>query len=275
MHSKNVKALILAAGIGSRLKPLTDVMPKCLMPIHGTPLLEYWLHDILQAGIDDIHVNVHHHADAVIDFLERPVFRNRISVLRENSLLGTAGTIRALTRELFDCTALVLHADNWTTLDISLFIDYHRRRVRDEASYLMTMVTFDCEKPHEVGIVEVDSNGRLAQFHEKVQNPPGNKANAAIYLIEPSVISWINARSTVNDFSTQVIPFFLGRTGIFHNDNVQRDIGRISSLMAAQLDPQRDTLPDTNDEWSERYKKHEIHSLIADAVNCKRDNIKA
>ena len=69
-----MKALLLAAGLGSRLKPLTNEWPKCLMPINGKPLLEIWLDSLLEAGIKEILVNVHHHSQEVIDFLSRKKF---------------------------------------------------------------------------------------------------------------------------------------------------------------------------------------------------------
>ncbi|SVC67587.1 uncharacterized protein METZ01_LOCUS320441, partial [marine metagenome] len=74
-----VKSVLLAAGLGERLRPFTDVLPKCLMPINGVPLLEYWLASIYKLGMQDVLVNVHYRSADVIDFLSRPRFSNWVT----------------------------------------------------------------------------------------------------------------------------------------------------------------------------------------------------
>ena len=91
---KNISAILLAAGTGSRLMPLTKFWPKCLMPIHKIPLLEFWLSDLWENDIKQAIVNTCHHGDIVSDFLSRPRFRDWVQNSREDVLLGTAGTIR-------------------------------------------------------------------------------------------------------------------------------------------------------------------------------------
>lgn len=90
-----VRALLLAAGLGIRLRPLTDEWPKCLMPIGKRPLLEYWLQTLLTAGIQDVLVNTHFHADQVNAFLAREQFATWVKSVHERQLLGTAGTLHA------------------------------------------------------------------------------------------------------------------------------------------------------------------------------------
>ena len=90
-----VRALLLAAGIGSRLRPLTNHLPKCLMPLGDKPLLEYWLETLWKNGIHEVLVNMHYLPTLVQDFLDRPRFRSWVHSVTETELLGTAGTLRA------------------------------------------------------------------------------------------------------------------------------------------------------------------------------------
>ena len=91
---KDIKSLLLAAGFGTRLKPLTDIWPKCLMPIRNKPLLGYWLVILRDLGIDDVVVNTHYLSKYVEEFLSQPRFSNWVTPVYEDKLLGTAGTIR-------------------------------------------------------------------------------------------------------------------------------------------------------------------------------------
>jgi len=126
------------------------------------------------------------------------------------------------------------------------------------------MMTFTSDHPQSCGIVETDSRGVAIRFHEKVENPPGNKANAAIYLIEPKVIEWINKNKQVTDFSTEVIPAFMGNIATWHNHSINRDIGTIDSLLRAQQDL-KPTLPWADkDEWKISFDNHSIHQMIRD-----------
>ena len=78
-----IKALLLAAGLGTRLRPLTDEWPKCLMPIGDRPLLEYWLETVHSANVNDVIVNLHHHSEIVSKFLNRPRFKDKVSYVFE------------------------------------------------------------------------------------------------------------------------------------------------------------------------------------------------
>lgn len=101
----------------------------------------------------------------------------------------------------------------------------------------MTMMTFATREPKACGIVETDSEGVVTAFHEKVPDPPGNQANAAIYVLEPAIFSHLEAiGGTFIDFSTQIIPLLVGRISTYFNDTYHRDIGTVQSLLEAQSD---------------------------------------
>ena len=110
-----MKAIILAAGLGTRLRPITETTPKCLVPINGVPLLELWLRQCERAGIDAVLVNTHHLAERVEEF----VAARRgmpVTLAYEPSLLGSAGTIATNWNFVdSDDSFLVVYADNLTT----------------------------------------------------------------------------------------------------------------------------------------------------------------
>ena len=161
---KDTKALLLAAGFGTRLRPLTNIWPKCLMPIHNRPLLEYWLSILQKLEINNVLVNMHYLSKYVEGFLSQTHFSNWVESVYEVNLLGTAGTIRNNIDFFENSTILLAHADNWTCCDFSDFMYYHHNK-RPKGT-VMTMMTFTCLDPKSCGIVELDSNGVVVQIQE-------------------------------------------------------------------------------------------------------------
>ena len=251
-----LKALFLAAGRGTRLKPLTDIWPKCLMPIRRVPLLEYWLAIAKEIGVVKVLVNIHSHAEHVQKFLSSKRLLGSIIPVHEPTLLGTAGTLRENASFFRSDTVLLVHADNWCHCDFSDFINYHfNRRPKD---CLITMMTFYTDFPQSCGIVETDDSGVVTAFHEKVSNPQGNRANAAIYLLEPQVLEWLESQASITDFSTEVLPRFVGRISTWHNSEIHRDIGTLSELRAAQADLVPDHLVLGKDQWQRDFESSAI-----------------
>ena len=232
-----MRALLLAAGLGTRLRPLTDHIPKCLVPIHGKPLLEYWLDPLFEGGIERVLVNTHYLPEAVCQFVADCKWREKMSLVHENMLLGTGGTILR-NRQFFGGNAfLVAHADNLTQFDVKAFMERHRNRPKDVE---ITMMTFATDSPRSCGIVEEDERGVVIAFHEKAPSPPGNTANAAVYIFEPAVVAFLESSGReVIDLSTEVIPHFMGRIITFHNSDYHRDIGTLESLRQAQVEFRR------------------------------------
>ncbi|ACF02938.1 Nucleotidyl transferase [Rhodopseudomonas palustris TIE-1] len=232
--SGGAKALLVAAGLGTRLAPLTDVLPKCLMPIAGRPLLGLWLQMLSEAGFSEIVVNLHHHADLVSEYVRRSPWAERVILAPETTLLGTAGTLLRHRAHFADGPTLFAHADNLSLFDPRAFLAAHAGRPPDTA---MTMMSFVTDHPQSCGILTLDPAGRVLEMDEKPQHPKGNLANAAVYIVEPEVIDFIaSLGKPVVDFSTEVLPVFMGRIFSFHNGSYHRDIGNPSSLALAQLD---------------------------------------
>ncbi len=227
-----MRALLLAAGFGTRLRPLTDTIPKCLVPIHGQPLLEYWLELLLPLNIERTLINTHYLPDVVRKYVKDSPWRDRIDLVHEERLLGTGGTVFA-NRDYFQGeTFMVAHADNLTRFDPVAFALAHANR---RQGTLITMMTFDTDMPQSCGIVELDDKGLLLGFYEKMPNPPGRRANAAVYLFEPEVINFMGKLEKDEfDISLDVIPHFMEKIQTYHNADYHRDIGSLESLHLAE-----------------------------------------
>jgi mannose-1-phosphate guanylyltransferase len=257
-----LRAFLLAAGLGTRLAPLTDTLPKCLMPIKGRPVLEYWLRILIDIDADAILVNLHHHADAVRAFLQQGDYRDRTDAVYESELLGTGGSWMKNRAFFQDCTTMLIHADNFCQCDFASFVDFHK--YKRPAGTLITMMTHITSNPRSSGIVELDEGGVVIGFHEKVADPPGNLANGAVFLIEPEVHNWVveTYDGGLLDFSRDVIPHFLGRIATWHNDGYFRDIGTHENLKSIQ-EEDIDLLPENGSVWLEEFRSHPIHGLVS------------
>ena len=229
-----MKALLLAAGFGTRLRPITDHVPKCLVSIHGKPLLGYWFDLLLNSGVERILVNTHYLPDVVRQFVADSSWCGSIDLAHEGTLLGTGGTILANREFFLGEPFMVAHADNLTRFDVSAFINAHHNRPQGVE---ITMMTFDTDAPETCGIVEQDARGVVLRFHEKSASPPGKCANAAVYIFEPSVLDFLASLNKKKiDLSLEVLPHYLGRMQCFYNSDYHRDIGNAESLRLAQLE---------------------------------------
>jgi mannose-1-phosphate guanylyltransferase len=227
-----MRALLLAGGLGTRLRPLTNSIPKCLVSICGRPLLGHWLDLLFRNGIEAVLVNTHYLPEPVRAFVTASPWSRRISLAHEVELLGTGGTVLRNRGFFEDEPFMVAHADNLTRFDVAAFIERHRCR---PAGADVTMMTFETDDPRNCGIVEEDARGLVTAFHEKVANPPGNRANAAVYIFQPVVINFLATLGKENiDLSTEVIPRYLERMCTFHNSDYHRDIGTPESLAKAE-----------------------------------------
>lgn len=213
-------------------------------------------------------VNTHYLRDQVRTFLDREHLVGWVEESFEEELLGTAGTIRANAEALGNDVTLIAHADNWCCCDFKAFQNFHEHH--RPSGTVMTMMTFDTNTPQSCGIVETDDRGVATAFHEKVDNPPSNLANAAVYIVEPTVIRWIQQQEQISDFSTQVIERFLGKIATWHNAEVNIDIGTIEKLIEANRSTQRRGPDIERDEWWRVFENHNIHEQLR--AHNKREN---
>ncbi len=218
-----MKALLLAAGFGTRLRPLTDATPKCLVPIHGEPLLGIWLRKLAAADCGPFLVNTHYLSGQVELFIESSPYRERITVVHETALLGTAGTLISNLDFFGGQDGMLIHADNYCLADFAAFIHAHRNR---PPHCLMTMMTFRTDHPSSCGIVTLDANNTVVRFEKKQPNPSGNLANGAVYLLSSALLAQLRGHGPgIVDFSTQVLPSLIGRIHAWETTDTFIDIG--------------------------------------------------
>lgn len=228
-----MRAILLAAGLGTRLRPLTSTIPKCLVPIKGKPLLETWLDRLAQAGIEKFLVNTHYLSEQVEDFIKASPYKDRVALVYEVDLRGTAGTLIE-NLDFFQAEdGVLIHADNYCLADFPAFKQAHISRPTD---CVMTMMTFRTDNPSTCGIVELDDRGVVIGLHEKVFNPPSNLANGAIYILSSELLGRMSTDlRTVKDFSTEVLPRFVGRIYTYETSEVFLDVGTPENYAKANI----------------------------------------
>ena len=235
MKKLSVHALLLAAGYGTRLKPITNDLPKCLVKVGERSLLDLWIGKLIQSNVQSVLINTHYLADKVNIFL-RPLILNKykeikIELTHEKLLLGTAKTM-INNKEFFrNKIGLLIHADNFYEDDLSDFLKAHLNKPK---KCLITMLTFITDNPKSCGVVEIDKDGIVTKFYEKIKNPPTNLANGAIYAFNNDFIDWIeNNASSAEDFSNDILPKLLGRIHTYKTDKFFVDIGTPTMLEKA------------------------------------------
>lgn len=200
-----MKAMLLAAGKGTRLGELTQNMPKPLLPIAGRPLLSFTLALLADAGVSDVVVNLHHLAAQVREQLgdgSRWGLRVRYSL--EEELLGTAGAVRRAA-DAFTEPFLVVYGDNLLDVDLRQLVRAHQAR-----QAAATIGLYQAPDPTAVGLVETDLDGRVRRFIEKPQPEEVTTrwANAGLYMLEPRLLASIPVGGLV-DFGHDMFPRWL------------------------------------------------------------------
>ncbi len=230
-----MKALILAAGEGTRLRPLTESCPKPMLPVNGRPLLAYTIDWLRDNGIEDIAVNLHYLPQAISDYFgDGSRCGVRLTYSYEQELLGTAGAVKRL-QPFFDCTFAVVYGDVLTDLDLLALYGYHRH-----CGGLATLALHRVEDASAKGLVDIDDEHRVHRFVEKP--PPGtlftNLVNAGVYMCAPAIVDYIPP-GTACDFGRDVFPELLARGETLHgypipDDTYLLDIGSPDDYVAAQ-----------------------------------------
>jgi len=202
-----VKALILAAGEGTRLRPLTLERPKPMLPIGGIPLLGLLLRLLLRHGVRDIAINLHYKPEAVSAYFgDGARWGVRLTYSYEEQILGTAGAVRRL-QSFLDERFLVLYGDVLTDLDLTALSAFHVAR-----QAALTAALYRVPRPWECGVVELDGEGRIRRFVEKPARAQvfSDLANAGVYVMEPGLVGEIPP-DTFYDFGRDLFPLLLER----------------------------------------------------------------
>lgn len=190
-----MKAMILAAGLGARLKPLTDSLPKALLPVAGNPLLYYLIIKLIKTGISEVIINVHHHAEKIVEYLKKNKnFGIRIEISIEDLLLDTGGGLKKAAWFFDDRSPFILHnVDVLSSIDLIQMINYHLNndalatlavRKRKTSRYLL----FD-EKNQLAGWHSVESE--KTELARKTDKPLKSLSFLGIHVISPEIFSYL------------------------------------------------------------------------------------
>jgi mannose-1-phosphate guanylyltransferase len=189
---------------------------------------------LIDGGINDILINTHYLSNKVEDFIMNSEFKDNITIVYEPKLLGTGGTLLK-NKDFFDEESIILiHADNLSIFNLSQFIKAHENR---PIGTDITMMTFKTDNPETCGIVNLNQNGIVTKFYEKSKNNHGNLANAALFIIEPSIFEHLQKINDKEiDFSKDVIPNYVNRINTFENKIYHKDIGTLENYNKAKND---------------------------------------
>jgi mannose-1-phosphate guanylyltransferase len=227
-----MQALVLAGGVGTRLRPLTYTTPKPVLPLAGRPFLSFMLDWLMRHGVDEAILSCGFLSDAVRRVLGDIYDGMRIRYAVEDEPLGTAGPVRlALDEGLLEERVLVLNGDVLTDIDLTAELAAHER-----AGALATLALVAVEDTTSYGVVPTDADGRVEAFLEKSAEPPTNRINAGAYVIERSLADRIPAGRAVS-FEREVFPALVGdRLRGFQADGYWLDIGTPERYLEATWD---------------------------------------
>ena len=225
-----MKAFLLAAGYGTRLRPLTDTIPKCLVPICGVPMLRIWLDLCRRHNISDVLVNIHSHADVVRDFLRSYNSGATVQVSEESELLGSAGTLRA-NRDWVqsESTFFVFYADVLTNANLDEMLGFHRA-----SSQVATLGVYEVPDPGRCGVVNVDEQGIIRSFVEKPVAPESNLAFSGLLVASPELLDFVPLVAPA-DLGFDVFPRLIGRMAAYRIRDYLEDIGTLENYYGAQV----------------------------------------
>lgn len=201
----DIKAVVLAAGRGTRLRPLTDRIPKVMIPINGKPVLEYHIDQLARSGIDEIFINLHYLPHVIKRyFADGSKWGVRIDYSMEPEILGTAGAIKRLESRLAAYPFLVIYGDNLIELDFAKFVEYSAA-----LKGLATIAVFEKDDVTGSGILEVDGGNRIRKFMEKPKPAEvfSHWVNAGVYWLDPGIFRYLP--DGVSDFSSDIFPALL------------------------------------------------------------------
>lgn len=230
-----MKAVVLAGGEGTRLKPLTYKRPKPLMPLAGRPCIDYVIRSLVASGFQEIITTTAYLSDTLIKSIGDGLGYNA-SILYsfEAHPAGTAGAVRRVAN-FIDDTFLVAMGDILADVDFRALYDFHKRR-----GGVVTIALTEVEDPTQYGIVGLDAKGRIQKFKEKPQKEEAfsRLANAGIYVCEPEILDFIPTDEKF-DFSKDLFPKLLSKGLALYGqklNGVWMDIGRPHDLWKASME---------------------------------------
>jgi mannose-1-phosphate guanylyltransferase len=223
-----LRALILAAGFGTRLGSLTQEIPKSLVEVGGIPIIDRSISKLMEIGITEIMINTHYKSELIEEHLKFKYPSLNLILKFEPELLGTGGTLKEHIDWLSEDDFIVMHGDNFF---IDSLVNLKENHEKAQDNRLITMAVFVTSSPKECGVIVLDKDGFVSEFEEKVNRPSSNIANAAIYIFKAESNLVIRGLTeTENDISLDLIPYFLNQIKTVRLEGIFLDIGTIENL---------------------------------------------
>src|SRR5256884_102352 len=231
-----MRAMVLAAGLGTRLRPLTYEITKPMVPVLDRPVMEHIIDLLRRHGFEEVIANLHYFPDTIRDY-----FGEQLSYRFEPELLGTAGGVRACADFFGEASFLVISGDALTDIDLTALVSRHR-----SAGGIATLAVKRVADTREYGVVLHDGDGRVTGFQEKPEPAEAlsDLGNCGIYVFEPSIFEYFPARPFV-DWATDVFPVLLAQQVPFHIHEIHEywnDIGSLGELRTGTFDALRGEL---------------------------------
>ncbi len=211
------------------MRPLTDSVPKCLLPIQGVPLLEIWLNNCELAGITDVLINAHAHSEAIKEFVLAQKTGVRVRIAEEPQLLGSAGTL-AENRDFVagEKIVFVLYGDVLTNIDLRAMLAFHEQK-----QLPTTLGIYQVSDPTRCGVVNVDENATIQSFVEKPVRPASNWAFSGVMIGGQEIFDLLPEHRPA-DIGFHLLPKLAGRMAAYKISEYLLDIGTLSNYQAAQ-----------------------------------------
>lgn len=230
-----MRAMVLAAGVGERMRPLTNYLPKPLLPIANRPVMAHILTHLARHGFTEVLANLYYQAEAIADYFgDGSDYGVRLTYSFEEKLWGSAGSVKRNQEFFGDEPFLLIGADDLTDMDLTALRQRHR-----EVGAIASLGLVEVEETSQFGIVVTDGAGRIQRFVEKPRGlAPSNTANTQIYLFEPEIHTFIPP-DIWYDFGYNVFPALVAEGAPFYGFTLPgywRDIGSADDYFAAQWD---------------------------------------
>lgn len=239
-----MKAMILAAGLGTRLRPLTNKVPKLMLPINGKPLILYHIKLFKKHGFKEIIINLHHLSGKIREFLgDGKKFGAEITYSFEPEILGTAGGVKKTEAYFENKPFLIFYGDNLTNANLTELAKYHKKK---EGKITVGLYQWEWKEAHLKSIVKLDRNNRILKFIEKPERREAitNIGGAGIYILEPEILSFI-PKNTFYDFGKDLFPKLLAQNVPIFGYEIKGhllDIGTPQAYQKAQEDVSKGVL---------------------------------
>lgn len=225
-----MKAFLLAGGHGTRLRPLTGSIPKCLVPIRGRPLLDIWLDLCARSGITEVLINLHAHSQLIEQHLKGSGSPVDVRLVREDQLLGSAGTVAANRAWVGSDPAFwILYSDVLTNTDLNRISEFHSRH-----GAVATLGLYQVPDPSRCGVATMDHQGVIIDFEEKPRVPRGNWVFSGLIVADRRLFDVIPP-SIPADLAFHVLPRLLGEMRAYPIEDFLLDIGTMANYQKAQV----------------------------------------